>query len=189
MNKTDEELVAEYLTGNEGAFASLVQRHLKSVYSFAARSVSNDAEDIVQDSFLKVWKSLHTYEPQKARFKTWLMRIARNTVTDYLRKKKLFVFSDLESEQSDSRILDVSDPEPLPDELIARAQDARDVEEVLKKLSPPYREVILLRYVNHLTFEEIGNVLDEPANTVRSRHRRGLAQLRQHLQALHHKEK
>ncbi len=188
MEKSDELLAAEYLAGNEDAFASLLARHLKSVYSFAARSAPNDAEDIAQDTFLKAWKNLKGYEPDKAQFKTWLMRIARNTVIDYLRKRRIAVFSEFENEQGGSRIENTPGEEPLPDEVVARAHDAHEVEEALKKLSPSYREVMLLRYMNQLSFEEICEVLGEPSNTVRSRHRRGLAQLRELLQDMHQKE-
>lgn len=187
MERTDEALVTEYLDGNEEAFATLVQRHLKSVYSFSVRFVGDEAEDIVQDTFLKVWKNLDMYDPEKAKFKTWLMRIARNTVTDYLRKKRAVIFSDIEDEQDDNPFLDAPDVEPLPDERIARASDAREVNDALQKLPPLYREVILLRYMSHLTFEEIGTALGESPNTVRSRHRRGLTQLRNLLEALHQK--
>ena len=185
IEQTDEELIREYLAGNETAFPSLLKRHLKSVYSFVVRSVGDEAEDVVQDTFLKAWRNLKTYEPESAKFKTWLMRIARNTVIDYLRKKKSFVFSDFKNEQNDNPILDTADPGPLPDELAARAHDAQEVNEILGKVSPLYREVILLRYMNQMAFEEIANILNVSANTVRSRHHRGLIQLRQYLEAMH----
>ncbi len=183
--RTDEELVAGHLTGDENAFALLVQRHLKSVYSFAARSVGDEAEDVVQDTFLKVWKNLKKYDPRNAKFKTWLMHITRNTTIDYLRKKKSFVFSDFENLNDNVHISNVQDPEDLPDEIVARAHDAQNVEAILKKLAFNYREVLLLRYMNHMTFEEISKILDEPVNTVRSRHHRGLAKLRQYLDDMH----
>ena len=187
MEKTDEMLVTEYLSGDERAFAQLIKRHLRGVYSFALRSAGGEADDIVQDIFLKVWKNLKRYEPQSARFKTWLMRIARNTVIDYLRKKKSFTFSDLEDGRDDSRLGNVPDPEPLPDEVFARAHDIREVQSMLEKLPPLYREVLLLHYMNHLSFEEISSILDVPANTVRSRHHRGLLRLRNLLTELHRK--
>jgi RNA polymerase sigma-70 factor (ECF subfamily) len=117
------------------------------------------------------------------------MRIARNTVFDYLRKKKPFVFSDIENDHGETVVLDTPDIEPLPDELVARAHDAEEIREVMNKLSPVYREVLLLRYMNQMSFEEISATLDEPSNTVRSRHRRGIIQLRKLLEDLHQKEK
>lgn len=189
MEQTDEELVAECLVGSEDTFATLVERHLRSVYSFALRSAGDEAEDIAQDTFLKVWKNLEKYDPNQSQFRTWLMRIARNTVIDYLRKKKSFVFSDFEHDSKESSLSETPDVEPLPDELVARAHDEREVREVLEKLPPTYREVLLLRYMNQLSFEEISKILGEPSNTVRSRHRRALLQLRTLLESLHQKER
>lgn len=186
MEKTDEELVAECLGGNEDAFTPLVQRHLKSVYSFAARSVGNEAEDVVQDTFVKAWKNLRKYNQHEAQFKTWLMRIARNTIIDALRKKKSHVFSDFEDDRDDIPFANIPDSEPLPDEIAARAHDAQEIEAALQKLAPMYREVILLHNMSQLTFQEMSAVLLEPQNTIRSRHRRALAKLRHHLE-LHQK--
>ncbi|MFZ1075088.1 MAG: sigma-70 family RNA polymerase sigma factor [Minisyncoccia bacterium] len=189
MDASDEELIAEYLAGREESFAVLVQRHVKGVYSFIARSVGEEADDIVQETFFRAWKNLKSYDSAEAKFKTWLMRIARNATIDYLRKKKPALFSAFENDEGESFLLDTPDTEPLPDELVARANDAREVQTVLEGLSPAYREVLLLRYMNQLTFEEISAVLGMPANTVRSRHHRGLAQLRKRLQETHQKRK
>lgn len=189
MEKTDEALVAEHLAGNEEALTRLLERHMKTVYSFILRSVEDGVEDVVQDTFLKVWKNMRKYEPRRASFKTWLMRIARNTVIDAQRKKKYAVFSDLENEYGDNRILDTPDSGPLPDEILAQVRDAHEVTEVLQKLPPQYREVLLLRYMSQMTFEEVSSVLHEPQNTVRSRHRRGLARLRGLLEDLHQKKR
>src|ERR1700761_954795 len=88
--RSDEELIAAYLSGEEAAFGELTQRHLRQVYSFALRLVGDSAaaEDISQETFLKAWKSLQKYDESSSKFKTWLLRIARNTAIDYLRKKK-----------------------------------------------------------------------------------------------------
>ena len=182
MEIPDEELVAAYLAGDESSFASLVQRHLKSVYSFAVHSVGDAAEDIAQDTFLKAWKNLRRYDPRSAKFKTWLLRIARNTIIDHLRRKKSFVFSDLGNEHDDTFADRLPDTSPLPDEILAHAQETQTLAETLDTLPPAQREVLLLRYMNQLSFEEIGEVLDEPPSTVRSRHHRGLAELRKRLQ-------
>jgi RNA polymerase sigma-70 factor, ECF subfamily len=184
MNKTDEALIAEYLAGDEEAFSLLVKRHLKTVYSFAARSVKSDAEDITQEVFLKVWRNLGNYDSRDAKFKTWLMRIARNTVIDALRKRKPFAFSDLERDGEDT-FGDTPDLEPLPDEIVARAHDERAIEAALAQTPPLYREIVLLHYMSGLTFHEIGQILDVPPNTARSRHRRALAHLRRNLEAMH----
>src|SRR6266576_2291365 len=87
---SDEELIADYLRGDEAAFGVSTGRHLSGVYSFALRLVGDSAaaEDIAQETFVKAWRSLKKYDSKTSRFKTWVLRIARNTAIDFLRKKK-----------------------------------------------------------------------------------------------------
>ena len=176
MEKTDDQLITEYLGGEETAFALLVTRHLKRVYNFAYRLSDNaeDAEDIAQETFLKAWRNLKKYQHGRS-FKAWLFRIAHNTAIDLLRKKKEYMLSSFENEEGENPLLDnLMDPEPLPDQLVERAEDKKLVDSLLDKLSPLYREVLLLRYNDHFTFEEIGEALGKSIHTVKSQHRRAL---------------
>src|SRR3989344_9539173 len=181
--ESDEDLIAAYLQGDEHAFANLVERHLKAVYSFTFRFVGNqsDAEDIVQESFLKVWKNLKKYSSRSASFKTWLMCIVRNTAIDYLRKRKHVPFSEFEDDEGNSLFEDLPDKAPLAEELLAQAEDIEEVERAILQLSPPHPEVLLLYYESDLTFEEVAEVLAASVNTVKSRHRRAIIALRELL--------
>lgn len=181
MERTDEELIADYLSGEEAAFGELTNRHLRGVYSFALRLVGDAAaaEDISQETFLKAWKSLKKYNQASSKFKTWLLRIARNTAIDYLRKKKHIPLSAFENEAGGNVLAEtVADTGELAPTMLERLDDARELHEVLAQLSPKHREILLLYYSNDLTFEEIAQMLGEPANTVKSRHRRALVALR-----------
>lgn len=183
--ESDEALISAYLGGDdEGAFTELVERHLKSSYGFALRSTrsASDAEDIVQESFLKAWKNLFSFDPKKARFKTWLMRIVRNTMIDVLRKRKTLPLPLEEHETAE----DVRDDAPLPDEIAARAQDTEALVEALEKLPLSYREILLLYHGNDFSIAEASAILDIPVNTGKSRYRRALQALREAL--LHPKE-
>lgn len=185
-DKSDEELVAAYVAGNEEAFAELVGRHLKTVYTFVLRLVGDEhsAEDIAQETFLKAWRNMKRYRAEASKFKTWILRIARNSAIDYLRKKKHVPMSYFENESGQNVLAEtVPDTEVLPDELLARAQDAEALSTALEQLSPRAREVLLLHYANGLTFLEIGDMLNEPQNTVKSRHHRALQALREVLEA------
>ncbi len=185
-DRSDEELIAAYLTGQEDAFGELTRRHLTGVYSFTLRFVGSvhDAEDIVQDTFLKAWKSLRKYDPRSSKFKTWLFRIARNTAIDFLRKKKHVPFSQFETEGGVNVLTEtVASEEELPDTLMMKLEDAKELHTTLEQLPPRAREILLLYYTNELTFEEIGTILGEPTNTVKSRHRRALQALRKILEA------
>ncbi len=188
--RTDEELIVAYCDdADEAAFAELVRRHLGTVYSFAVRFVGNEheAEDITQETFLKAWKSIANYRVEASRFKTWVLRIARNTSIDYLRKKKHIVFSEFDTDAGQNVLTEtVPDTNDLPDELFARVQDAEVVARALDTLQPKFKEVLLLHYTNHLTFDEIGLMLEESPNTVKSRHRRALQTLRVYLKDYEH---
>ena len=184
MNRSDEELLAAFVAGEEEAFSALTGRHLKTVYSFVMRFVgdSQDAEDITQETFLKAWKSAKQYREDASKFKTWVLRIARNSAIDHLRKRKHVPFSQFDTEDGHNVLVEtVPDTESLPEELFAKLQDAEVVQKALEELSPDAREIMLLHYTNGLTFLEIGEMLGEPQNTVKSRHHRAIINLRKIL--------
>ena len=184
MDRTDEELLAAFVAGDEQAFSLLVERHLTTVYSFVVRFVGNahDADDIVQETFVKAWKSAKQYREEASRFKTWVLHIARNAAIDHLRKRKYVPFSQFDTEDGHNMLVEtVADTEALPDEAFAKLQDAEVVQEALAQLSPDAREILLLHYTNELTFLEIGEMLGEPQNTVKSRHHRAIISLRKIL--------
>jgi RNA polymerase sigma-70 factor (ECF subfamily) len=179
--RSDEELITAYLKGEEPAFGTLTARHLRGVYTFALRMVGDPAaaDDIAQETFLKAWKSLKKYEEATSKFKTWLLRIARNTAVDYLRKRKHVPISYFENETGSNILAEtVADQEELAPDLLAKLDDAKELNKVMEELSPKHREILQLYYSNDCTFEEIAELVGEPANTVKSRHRRALAALR-----------
>ena len=189
MDKTDKELIREYVSGNEDAFYALANRHLKPVYNFVYRIVldRSEADDAVQETFLKLWRNIGKYKEDE-NFKSWLYRIARNTAIDSLRKKnrkKPIAFSFLGGNDDTPIEETIADPAPLPDELVALAENKELVESLLKNLSPSDREIIVLKYAEQMTFNEIGEILGEPLNTVKSRHRRALLKLREFLLKLY----
>lgn len=183
MEKEDKQLISEYLSGDEESFTKIIDRYIDQINNFSYRLTGNrdEAEDITQDTFLKVWKNLNKYRLEE-NFKTWIFTIARNTAIDYLRKKKNFVFSDFENESGENSITDnLKDPAPLPDELIQKATDKKVLEKILKEIPFSQKEVLLLYYNEDLTFDEIGKVLNKSINTVKSQHRRALIKLREML--------
>lgn len=182
----DEQLIENYLQGDEQSFKILLVRHLKPVYNFIWRYIGDDstAEDVVQEVFLRVWKNLKKFNRKKS-FKTWLYRIAKNAALDWLKKKKAIPLSRFENTEGDNVVLDsLVDDSPLPDELLARQDLVKALSTALDKLTYKHREVLLLYYQNQLTLGEIAEVLAEPMDTVKSRHRRALIALRVHLKEL-----
>ena len=186
MQKNDAQLVVDYLIdGDEAALEKLINRYLKLIYNFVYRLVgsAHEAEDITQDAFVKAWKNLKSYRGSEP-FKPWLLKIARNTAIDWMRKRKHLAFSALEDKEGKNILIaTVTDPEPLPHEMMSHMEDAQFLENLLKKLSPAFREVLLLHYGEHLTFDEIGKILKKPLDTVKSQHRRALAALKKIIDA------
>lgn len=177
----DENLVVDYLKGDERALEILIRRYLNPIYSFAYRYTGNfqDAEDVAQEVFVKMWRHIKRFN-RKRSFKIWIFSIAKNAAIDLLRKKKDRTFSSLADAEGNSPALNaLADETPLPDELWARSQEARDLAAAVKNLLPTYRLVLSLRYDNRLTFREIAEILKEPVDTVKTRHRRGVLALRQ----------
>jgi len=182
---SDEGLVGRSLRGDDAALAELLERYTSPVYNYARRLCGNEeeAQDITQDALVKVWANLGKFQSGQALFKTWLWRIVRNTTFDALRKHahSHAAFSAFDTEEGNVLTDTIADTEPMQDEMYAQAEDAAMLEKALQQLAAPARDVLLLRYKEHLTFEEIGETLEEPLNTVKSRHRRALESLRKLL--------
>lgn len=179
----DRKLVADFLGGREEALEVLIGQYLKSIYAFVYRLVGirEDAEEITQETFVKAWRNFKKFD-QKRSFKTWLYKIARNTSIDFLRKKKIVPFSDFEKENGENYIEEnLIDPAPLPEEIFDRKNLADEIAAAIEKLPAKYGEVLILHYHDQFTFQEISEMLDEPADTVKTRHRRAIIALRRLL--------
>lgn len=179
----DTILIQNYLLGDDKSFEILVKEYLKPIYSFVYRYVESaqDAQDITQEVFVKVWRNLKKFDQEKS-FKTWIFSIAKNAAIDFLRKKKPIPFSKFENEEGENMLVDtLADPITLPSELFKQADIARMLTSAMKKLSPKYRMVLYLRYNDHFKFREIAESLGKPFHTVKSRHRRALILLKKIL--------
>ncbi len=181
--RSDEQLLGDYLKGDKQALEFLINRYLKPIYGFIYRYLGgqSEAEDITQDVFVKMWKNLKKFNRQK-KFKTWLFTIAKNIMLDWLKKKKHFNFSDF-TDDAGHNILEETliDPEPLPSELMERAAAGQILGKALKRLPLHYQTVLVLHYNEHLTLNEIAEILGKPENTVKSQHARALKILREIL--------
>lgn len=183
-DKSDEEIIALYKSGEKEAFRYLIDRYTPSIYNFITRLVRREnASDLVQEIFIKAWKKLNSFDSSKASFKTWLFTIARNSATDFLRKHKTINFSDLiTDEQEDSFIETILDENPLPDEALQKLQDTEILNKLLEKLPVNYKAVLILHYQEEMTFLEIGEALEKPLNTVKSWHQRAIFILKKNLE-------
>jgi RNA polymerase sigma-70 factor (ECF subfamily) len=183
FGKNDEEIIALYKNGEEEVFKDLIDKYTSPLYNFAVHLAGREnAPDIVQEVFIKVWKYLHKFDSSKASFKTWIFTIAKNTTTDFLRKRKNILFSNIEKNDEDNSFSEnIPDTELIPDEALQKLQDSDLLNKLLDKLSIHYKEILILHYQEDMTFDEIGKVLNKPLNTVKSQHRRAIIELRKML--------
>ena len=179
----DEELVRRVLEGEEELFEVLVRRHQGRILSHVARMVGNrdDALDLTQEIFLKVFQALDRYNPD-FKFSTWLFRIAGNAAIDQLRKKRPRTVP-LETTDSDGK---VSSPEYRSHDLDPYGQ-LRNLErggailDAISQLPPEFRELIALRHFTGLSYEEIADIKNMPLGTVKNKLFRARAVLKERL--------
>ncbi len=175
----DEQLVNDYLAGDEKSLEVLIKQYLKPIYSFVYRYVGNsqEAEDITQEAFVKVWKNLKKFKKGK-NFKTWVFEIAKNTSIDFLRKKKSIPFSQFENENGQNMLL-----ETLADSQTTLRDNfnTETLNLAIDGLPSRYHIVFKHRYTDGLKFYEIAKLLGEPINTVKSRYRRAVNILKKNI--------
>lgn len=184
MDTRDNELVLKYIAGDTDVLTEIVARNIGLVYRYALRMTRDieQAEDITQETFVKLWRNIHKFDTEK-NFRTWLLGITHNTAIDFLRKRKIFVFSDFDTKDEGNAITDtLADIAALPPEIFEKVERKQLLDSALEQISPINREVLALYYEEDLTFNEIGEILNKPLNTVKSQHRRALEALRKILE-------
>jgi len=166
-NRSDDALlVRQCLDGDNQAFDRLISRNKRQVFSLIYRMIKNpaDAEDLAQESFIKAFRNLASYDPSYP-FITWLFKIAHNTTIDFLRANKTTILS-LDNEESS--IQDECFDQSL-EESIDSLSDKSMIDKALTTLPPTYREILILRHQQELTYAEIADTLDIPEGTVKIR--------------------
>lgn len=141
------------------------------------------AEDLFQETWMRVLLRGAQYNG-KARFDTWLFTIARNLVIDLSRKRTMASLDEMSESKEDDRPFEIPMPGPSPLEQFQSREDSAEVGEVLLKLDPTYREVLVLRFYEELSLEEIACVTRAPLSTVKSRLYRGLAALKPEMEQI-----
>ncbi|MDD5438281.1 MAG: RNA polymerase sigma factor [Patescibacteria group bacterium] len=171
----DGQLIKKYLKGDENSLRLLYERHIPSVYNFIARLCPSetDVDDIVQEAFVKAWKNLKKFKPE-ASFRPWLFAIAKNVLLDKIKKNKTSVFS---LDENDQEPIELEDPRPLADAWLDEQDSNARVSEILDTLSPAERATVVLHAMEGMTFREIGEILGQPMETVKTRYRRAIARL------------
>jgi len=174
----DTELVERCLAGDEAAWENLVRLHTKRVYSIAYRFTGNDtqAQDLTQDVFLRVFRSLKSFRSGEGSFQVWLARLTRNLLIDHYRRSKLERVSD-SIEDSLTVLESKTAVESRTDSRVVGREASELLQGALQKLSPELRETVILRDLEELEYREIAQALNVPEGTVKSRLNRGRAEL------------
>jgi len=185
---SDEELIRRFQAGDEGAFEEIVKRYSNRLLNFAYRYVHDrkESEDIVQDTFLKVYQNRHAYR-EIAKFSTWIYTITGNLAKTVLRKRrshKMHYFSQLGPEDKE---FEYPSTDEKPEEPIEIRFDERLIQDAIDKLPEHFRVVIILRDIQELSYEEISNIIGLPLGTVKSRINRARLRLQKELQDLRKK--
>lgn len=186
---TDEVLIARFQRGDLQAFDVLVQRYKDQLLNYVFRFVGNrvDAEDIVQETFLRVYKNKHYYK-EIAKFSTWIYTIAGNLAKTELRRRKRRKIFSVSNFVNDERDFDIPDTERNPEKEVDGNLKYDDIQKAIDKLPPKFKEVILLRDVQGFAYEEISQILNIPLGTVKSRVNRGRLKLQEDLKFLFESE-
>ena len=165
-------IVRKVLDGDANAFETLVLEYEKNVYNIALRMTGNseDAADMTQEAFIKAYNSLQAFRGD-SKFSVWLYRIVSNVCLDFLRSKnrRPTVSLSVEDDDGEDTQLDVADESQSPELLLDRKLTRESVRRGLDSLPPDYRQILLLREVQGLSYDEIAQALGLEVGTVKSR--------------------
>ena len=180
-NYSDEDLMEYFQEGREPAFNELVKRYTDRLHNFLFRYTHNhqDCEDLVQETFLRVHKSKHSYE-RIAKFSTWMYTIALNLAKSLYKKKKRMQKVSIHKDESDPKDyeMNIEDTNILQDEELHQKLSLEQLEKALMQLAPEFREVVVYRDLQELSYDEIAEVTGVAMGTVKSRINRGRAQIK-----------
>ena len=183
-------LVRRCVAGDADAWEDIVRTYNRRIYNVCYRFTgsADSAEDLAQEVFIKMYRTLDSYAPEKGAFTTWIMTMTRNLLVDHYRKAK----QDRVKDSLDAGITEDEDAVPLSDRIEDQAPSADDriqrretqemVQKAIQKLSPELREAVILRDLQDMDYREIAQVLKVPEGTVKSRINRGRTELARLLQ-------
>ncbi len=174
----DASLVDQCLSGDDAAWEALVRNHTRRVYGHCYRFTGKDSEaqDLTQDVFLRVFRTLGSYRPSEGAFATWLSRLTRNLLIDHYRRTK----QDRATDSLEDQLPSLEESHSMasrPERMVAGREASEVLQGGLARLSPELREAVILRDLQELEYREIALVLQVPEGTVKSRINRGRTEL------------
>lgn len=190
---SDEELIKLFQRGEEQAFTMLVRRFKDPLTNYVYRFLGeiDRANDVVQETFLRLYHYRHAYS-RDAKFATWLYKIASNITKTELRREYLqrrYVVQGISSDNDEEwQSWDILDTDMPPDTQVDTSMKMRLVQKALMQISPTYREVVILRDIQQMSYEEITDITGLGLGTVKSRINRGRAQLQKLLRDVYQED-
>ena len=174
----ESHLVERCLSGEQGAWEELVQTHTRRVYAICYRFTSSDteAQDLTQEVFLRVFRSIGSFRSGEGSFVVWLTRLTRNLLVDHYRRTKYERVTDAIEEKL-AVLEEKTAQHSRTDGLLASREAGELLQSALERLSPELREAVILRDLQEMEYREIASVLNVPEGTVKSRLNRGRAEL------------
>ena len=175
----DFSLVSRCLRGDEAAWEELVRVHTRKVYGLCYRFTGSgsEAQDLTQEVFLRVFRTVKTFRSTEGSFGTWLARVTRNLLIDHYRRTRQERVTDSIEEQLPMIEDAGAATSTRPDHAVAGREASEILQATLQKLSPDLREAVILRDLQEMEYREIAEVLQIPEGTVKSRINRGRAEL------------
>jgi RNA polymerase sigma-70 factor (ECF subfamily) len=182
--KPDAQLVQGCLRGDGAAWEELVRRHARRIFSLCYRFISNrpDAEDLSQEVFLRIYRTLPSYRPAFGAFPTWLTSVTRNLLVDHYRRTRHDRATD--SIEDTPHLEEKPSAARTPDRMAEHAELSAQLQQGLARLSPDLREAVILRDLHGLEYSEIQAVLQVADGTVKSRINRGRIELARVLEEM-----
>lgn len=176
--KDDNDCVKEVLAGDKEAYGFLIHKYKDKIYTLLLRMIhdAQDAQDLTQECFIKAYHYLHSFDPER-KFSSWLYRIAVNLCLNALQARQKIQRHP--AEWDDEWLIDESSPESI----LLQKEHVSEIREVIEELPEHYRIVLLLRYLEDMSYQEISAVLEVPISTVQVRLHRAKLKLRTRVQA------
>ncbi|MFD2630453.1 RNA polymerase sigma factor SigW [Oceanobacillus kapialis] len=184
MEQFITEKIKKVKKGDQSAFEDVVSFFQSKIYQHCYRMLGNahEAEDIAQEAFIRAYVNIHSFD-EKRKFSTWLYRIATNLTIDRIRKRKPDYYLDAEIKGTEGLNMysQLADQGRLPGEEVEGMELQRYIHQEISELPPKYRSIIILRYLEEFSLQEISDILDIPLGTVKTRIHRGREALRKKL--------
>ena len=189
-NQAVNALVRRCVSGDAAAWQEIVQQYNRRIYNICYRfsGSADDAADLTQEVFIKMYRTLSTYDTTRASFMTWVTTVTRNLLVDHFRKGKYDRVTDsldatIGNQEDGLTLTDQLEDSSASPETRVRSQEIQKlVHEALRRLSPELREAVILRDLQDLDYKDIAKVLNVPEGTVKSRINRGRTELARLLQ-------